>query len=175
MKQPVCQHLWGALTPVIIMVPMLTAKKHRTWKVIGISKNYTKQINPFRTCKQTTNNTCINTHSFSILIIEFNSTLNYICQQLTWQFGERRSHSLIVRSRLPDRNMSLIGDILRATTLWDNNKWTATWTEFSLVHNMMLALRVSWASWASRKKYFFTSQIIFLTFIFWQSDWLDVG
>ena len=37
-----------------------------------------------------------------------------------WQFGERRSHKRIVRSRDPDMNVSLMGDICKATTLWRN-------------------------------------------------------
>ena len=39
------------------------------------------------------------------------------CRSGTWQFGDRRSHSLMVRSREPERKVSLTGDIIRLTTL----------------------------------------------------------
>ena len=43
---------------------------------------------------------------------------------LTWQFWERRSHKRIVLSRDPDRKVSLIGDILKHTTLQDKQTLT---------------------------------------------------
>ena len=35
-----------------------------------------------------------------------------------WQLGERRSHRRMVRSREPERKVSLMGDIIRFTTLY---------------------------------------------------------
>ena len=44
-----------------------------------------------------------------------------------WQFGERRSHSRIVRSSDPDKNMSLIGHIINVTTLGGRRGYTHTY------------------------------------------------
>ena len=39
-----------------------------------------------------------------------------------WQLGERRSQRRIVRSREPERKVSLTGDIIKLTTLWSGRK-----------------------------------------------------
>ena len=56
---------------------------------------HTKEMKPIFSCK------------YFVLVTELH----------TWQFGDRRSHSLIVLSRDPDRNVSSIGDMFSVTTL----------------------------------------------------------
>lgn len=51
-------------------------------------------------------------------------TKSYMTRALTWQLGDRKSHSLIVLSNEPEINVSSTGDMERDVTLIKKQKRT---------------------------------------------------